>query len=454
MGLFGSKKEGGFMDVIRCDQDAGYLVWKWSPNGEQSRKENSIRYGSSLRVKESEVAVFVYKQSDGTMQDFIEGPFDQTIKTANFPVLTSIVGAAFGGSSPFQAEIYFINIAGVVKIPFFIPNVDILDSRTGDYSAPASVKGSLVVSISDYRKFIKCNRLTTMHSDDLMDLLKDPIRANVSSLVGRCPKQCNISIFGINNYLVDINNAIEPMLRERIESVYGVNITQFNISKITFDTTSEEYQRLDKVLRGRAESLADQQYAAAERDIEDQRKLNLDLRARMNEEAQRMQKLQTESQFITAHQINVQGDVARTAAESLGQLGANSGMSMGDGGGGMNPAAMMTGMMMGTAVGSNMTNMMGNMMQGVTSPQPPPPPPGTVAEWHIVNKQGAQAGPYNLPQIKQLIAQQEVTLDTYVWKQGMPNWAFAKDVMEIASQFGAVPPPPPPISQMPPTPVV
>ena len=165
-----------------------------------------------------------------------------------------------------------------------------------------------------------------------------------------------------------------------------------------------------------------------------------------------MQKLQSESQFITAHQINVQGDVAKTAAESLGELGNSPGMSMGVNGGGMNPAAMMTGMMMGTAVGGSMTNMMGNMMQGVSSPQPPPPPPGTVAEWHIVNRQGAQSGPYNLSQIKQLIMQGEVTPDSYVWKQGMPNWAFAKDVVEIAMQFGAVPPPPPPTPQVPPVP--
>lgn len=32
------------------------------------------------------------------MQDFIEGPFDETIKTANFPILTSIVGSAFAGT--------------------------------------------------------------------------------------------------------------------------------------------------------------------------------------------------------------------------------------------------------------------------------------------------------------------------------------------------------------------
>ena len=59
MGLF-SSSEGGFMDVIRCDE-AEYLIWKWRPAGstETTRKENAIRYGSSLRVKQGEVAVFV-----------------------------------------------------------------------------------------------------------------------------------------------------------------------------------------------------------------------------------------------------------------------------------------------------------------------------------------------------------------------------------------------------------
>ena len=55
MGLFGNKREGGLMDVIRCDE-SDYLVWKWSPanDGRSTRKENAIRYGSSLRVKAGE----------------------------------------------------------------------------------------------------------------------------------------------------------------------------------------------------------------------------------------------------------------------------------------------------------------------------------------------------------------------------------------------------------------
>lgn len=97
------------------------MVWKWHPAGQNinsTSREISIRWGSSLRVKDGEVAVFVYKQKDGTLKDFIEGPFDATLKTANFPVLSGILGAAYGGDSPFQAEVYFINLAGNVQIKF------------------------------------------------------------------------------------------------------------------------------------------------------------------------------------------------------------------------------------------------------------------------------------------------------------------------------------------------
>lgn len=70
MGFFNSKT-GGFMDVIRCDEPE-YLIWKWHPAGSEpgkGKRENSIRWGSSLRVQDGAVAVFVYSQPDGTVQD-------------------------------------------------------------------------------------------------------------------------------------------------------------------------------------------------------------------------------------------------------------------------------------------------------------------------------------------------------------------------------------------------
>ena len=151
------KRTGGFMDEIRCDEPS-YLIWKWHPAGVQlgeGNRENAIRWGSSLRVKDGEVAVFVYRQKNGTMQDFIEGPFDQILKTANLPVLASIVGLAYEGGTPFQAEVYFINLAKIIQVKFGVPFFDVYDPRFADFGVPVAVRGTVSFSISDYREFIK-----------------------------------------------------------------------------------------------------------------------------------------------------------------------------------------------------------------------------------------------------------------------------------------------------------
>ena len=95
MNIFG-KKTGGLMDEIRCDEKS-YLIWKWHPSGlevNKNNRENGIRWGSPLRVKDGEVAVFVYKQNNNAM-DFIEGPYDDILKTNNLPIIADIIGLAY-----------------------------------------------------------------------------------------------------------------------------------------------------------------------------------------------------------------------------------------------------------------------------------------------------------------------------------------------------------------------
>ena len=441
MGVFGKKREGGLMDVIRCDE-SDYLVWKWSPagDGRPTRKENAIRYGSSLRVKAGEVAVFVYTSNESAM-DYIEGPCDTTIRTANFPVLTGLVGAAFGGSSPFQAEVYFINMEGLIQLPFFIPRVEITDPRLDDYSVPAAVKGSMMFNIRDYKKFIALHRLRSFEMEDFAMQIRDPMIAYVSSVVGRSPKMCNFSIYRIGSFLIEINKLLETELRSRVEEDFGINLRQVNLFSGELDKSDESYQRLDKIIKLRSEMIADKQTEVTMQNIEAQQKLNEDLQWRRNEEAQRAQKLQTESTFIGAHQINVQGEVARTAAESLGEMGRNgTGGGIG-GGGGLDPAGMMTGMMMGTAVGGGMANMMTGMMQGLNQPQPPLPPQEALAQYHLFID-GVQKGPYTLTQLHQMVQRKEVNSGSYVWKAGMAQWQPASELPELSSLFAAVPPPP------------
>ena len=58
---------------------------------------------------------------------------------------------------------------------------------------------------------------------------------------------------------------------------------------------------------------------------------------------------------------------------------------------------------------------------------------------------GQQAGPFAPEQLPQLVQNGTLTMQTLVWKQGMPQWAAASTVPELAPLFappaGAVPPP-------------
>lgn len=438
------------MDVIRCDEKE-FLIWKWSPDGQPSRKENAIRYGSSLRVKDGEVAVFVYKQKSGQMQDYIVGPYDETIKTANFPILTSIVGTAFGGSSPFQAEIYFINLSGIIRKPFFFDEYELCDFRHPDLPVPVGVKGSITFKISDYKEFIKQYRLTDFDLDDFWDKIEDSMIETLKSVINQATYQLKTPLIQIQGALSDISRLVEKMVSEKFRETYKIDTQSINLSMISLDKESRGYAALWKTTADRDIRINEAETSTGEQNLAEMRAINAENYAEalriQREETQRKQRLETEGSNLTAHQINIQGDVAKTAAESLGTMG--SGMDFGEGGG-MNPAGMMAGMMMGGAVAGNMTNMMGNMMQGVNQPQPPTPPAGAIAEWHVSNN-GQQAGPYTVDQLRQLIASGNMIRTTYVWKAGMAGWEQAANVQEVAILFGAVPPPPPP-AQTPPVP--
>lgn len=444
MGLFGNKSEGGLMDVIRCDEQE-YLVWKWRPSGEanSTKKENAIRYGSSLRVKDGELAVFVYQQKDGSMQDFIIGPHDQTIKTANFPVLASIVGAAFGGSSPFQAEIYFINLSGNVQVRFGIPYFDVFDPRFLDFAVPMAARGTITFNITDYKGFIKLNRLINFELEDFNKQIKDAVTKYVKGVITNIPADKGIPVLQMERKLLEINEIVAAYLKPRLENDFGVNMKGLDLATIEVDKESEGYAELRKVTAEQTTKTTVAQTDVNIKNLEDMQGINAQnmeetLRIQ-REEAQRAQKLQTETNFIGAHALNQQTEVLKTGAESLGNMGN---MDMGGGGGGMNPAGMMTGMMMGGAMGNQMAGMMNQMGQNMNQQQNTPPPPPQIQ--YSVSVNGQTAGPFNWQQLQQMVQNGQLTKNTHVWKQGMAGWELAGNVQELANLFGAVPPPPPP----------
>lgn len=468
MGIFGRGKGGGLMNVIRCEEQ-DYLVWKWRPLGQElnsTSRENAIRYGSSLRVKDGEMAVFVYRQNDGTMQDFITGPYDDTIKTANFPVLTSLVGLAFGGESPFQADIYFINLAGVIKVNFAVPYFNVFDPRFLDFSVPVAVGGSLTIRIGDPKEFIRNHRMINFSIDNLKAEVKDAVQRRIKNVVANAPLDHQLPVMQIERKIEEINDILKPRIASDMQD-FGVELRRLDISRVEIDKSSEGYAELRSITADQQKATINAQTAVNLKNMADMQEINAQNLAEslaiQREESQRAQRLQTESQFIGAHALNRQSDVMQTAAESMGTVGVGGGT----GSSGINPAQFMTGMAVGGALGGQMAGMVNTMgaqmnnqwqqtaaMQGATPPPVPGASPVNPNIQFFVAINGQQYGPYDMATLSQMVASNQLTPQTLVWSEGMPNWTAAGQVAALMPLFtpsaASVPPPVPGGSTPPP----
>ena len=453
MGLFEkSNHKVGFMDEIRCDESS-YLIWKWHPSGVQlgeTVRENSIRWGSLLRVKDGEVAVFVYKQKNGTMQDFIVGPFDQTIKTANFPVLASIVGLMYEGGTPFQAEIYFINLARIIQIKFAVPFFDVYDPRFNDFGVPVSIRGTISFGIEDYREFIKLHRLSSFNLDDFQLQIRDTVARYVKDAVANAPSSNNIPIVQIESKTAQINDIVELDIKERFKENFGVVVSGVDIGAIEIDKSSNGYRQLMSVTKDVASATVKAEAEANVKDIYDKQRIEAEnyegmLRVR-REESQYAQHKVTQSANLGAFQVEKQSEVGVAGANALGQMGANGagGIDLGGNGGGMgfNPATMMASMAVGSVVGQNIAGSMNNIMSGMSQPDQnnmTPPPVPTVTYNVAVN--GQTTGPFDLATLQQMAIAGQFSGSSFVWKTGMPAWAAAETVDELKGVLANVMPP-------------
>jgi len=90
---------GQFIDVIEWpDEDPNILVHRFE------RFNHEIKMGAKLIVRPGQMAVFV---NEGKLADRFQ-PGTYTLKTANLPILTTLLSLPYNFSSPFKAEVYFI----------------------------------------------------------------------------------------------------------------------------------------------------------------------------------------------------------------------------------------------------------------------------------------------------------------------------------------------------------
>lgn len=446
-----NQNHAGLMDEIRCDEK-DYLIWKWRP-ANNVRRENAIRWGSSLRVREGSVAVFICRRKgQDAIQEFIEGPFDEALNTSNLPIIASFVAATYGGGTPFQAEVYFINLAKVVQSRFAVRYFDVFDQRFPDFGVPVAVRGTLTFQIADYREFIELHRLDEFTLEDFQSQVRDAVSRRVKSLVANMPSKLGIPLLQLAGRTDDLselaNNDLSPQLRK----LFGIELSSLDIAAIDVDEESDGYTRLMAVTRDVTEATVRAQTEANIKNIHDMQRVqmeNLQERLRIErEEGQYRVHKQTQTANFPAYQVEAQTTVGVAGAEALGHMSENgaAGISLGGGGnGGMDMAGIAAGMAIGGSVGRNiagaMDNMMGNTPAGISgSPVPPPIP--RQDRFHVAVN-GTATGPFDLITLSSMVASKSLAPESLVWQEGMANWMPAKTVPTIAALFNNGPTPPP-----------
>src|SRR5919108_880514 len=102
-----------FIEVIEwLDSSSNTLVYRFPV------KDQEIKNGAQLIVRESQSAVFVH---EGQIADQF-GPGRYTIDGGNTPILTKLGAWKYGFNSPFKSEVYFVNTKQFTDLKWGTPN--------------------------------------------------------------------------------------------------------------------------------------------------------------------------------------------------------------------------------------------------------------------------------------------------------------------------------------------
>lgn len=408
-----SKSNGGLMDVIRCDEQ-NYLVWKWHPEGStlgESTKENAIRWGSSLRVKEGSVAVFVYSANKETVQDYIVGPADVIINSKNLPVISSLIGIAYDGKSPFQAEVYFINLANTIQLKFAVPYFDVFDSELPEFSVPIAVRGSFDFNISDYKDFTKKHRLDNFSLSDLQTQVRDTVSENIKTIVANAPDVYGISVVHIEKKVSSVKADVIELLTKKLYDDYGIILKDINLEAIDIDKDSEGYKELKSVTKDLTSATLKTRNKA--KNVAERREIKGTQAIDMLEKAAQKFVNTKETQFVRHKQA--QAEYANVIEDQrAGKIGAISGKFMRD---------------------------LGNLVHGKekkTHRTSPPQIP--VISVYNVAVDGKPTGPYTIDELQTMVKSSKLTKNSLVWKSGMQEWKKAGEIEELNFLFDEIPP--------------
>jgi len=328
------------------------------------------------------------------------------------------------------------NIAKGSQMTFAVDYFDVFDPRFENFAVPVAVHGILVYAVANIALFNSMNKTQNVNDNVFQQKLKGQVTKWIKGVVTNAPADHQIPVLNLESKIVEISTLVQNYVTPQIERLFGVNVRSIDITDIRIDKTSRGYRELKAVttnletdtLQARSSLNIDAMRRQQELSLggqEEMQRMQLEHQREtmriQREELQRASRLQTETNFLGAHQANLNAGVQTAQAQSSG------------------------GMFAPQSQGSIFTPQMPQ-----TPPMPGmggmPPMPGVVPQVsYMVGVNGQQVGPCDWNRLQQMVQQGQLTHQSYVWKQGMPQWQMAGELMELAPLFQGDAPQMPPM---------
>lgn len=209
------------IDVVQfLDETGREIVHREPQDG-----PGDFRLGSQVIVRESQTAVFF---RDGKALDTF-GPGRHTLTTANLPIISSIIGLATMGRTPFPAEVVFVNMKQFLDqkwgtpepVPFRDPDFGMVRLRAfGSYAYQVKDPQMFVNSIVGQQGFYT--------TDQIADYLRGIIVSKFADLMGEQKR----SLLDLASLYNEIGAGSKAQLGDDLAAL-GLSLLQFYVTAIT-----------------------------------------------------------------------------------------------------------------------------------------------------------------------------------------------------------------------------
>ena len=216
------------LNIEWSDDSKNTLVYKY-PFKKQGREVND---GSTLTVRESQVAVFVYK---GKVADVFEPGFYE-LKTGTLPILSKLAAWTYAFENPITVDVYFVNTKQFTNIKWGTQNpIMMRDPEFGVIRVRGY--GAFAFKVDDPAVFLKelFGTNSTFKTEDITGFLKTMLVSSLTDALG----ESKISALDLAGNTMEFNEIVKAKIQEKFREI-GLALTNLFIENMSVPAEVEK----------------------------------------------------------------------------------------------------------------------------------------------------------------------------------------------------------------------